>query len=177
MSRQSPTGFVFSVMFEIVAVVAVVSLLPRIDLRPTRSVSAGEEPAVSPVEAFVPPTLEYKPASGSFSSSGSFSTAPPLIESPSRPQYVEDRLDRASQKLMNSVGGAVNQVTDDWLRPQQGSFATSPQVTSPQPMPQQTSQPQSFYAARPAYEQPPRVSSQPPAAPPPGQHQRRWLKY
>ncbi len=169
MSRQSPTGFVFSVMFEIVAVVAVVSLLPRIDLRPTRSAAASQENPAMAVEAFVPSPVEYRQASGSFS------TAPPLIESPSRPQYVEERLDRASQKLMNSVGGAVNQVTDDWLRPQPSfSTTTSPQPTSPQPMP---SQPQSFYAARPAYEQPPRVSSQPPAnSPPPGQ-QRRWLKY
>ncbi len=162
MSRQSPTGFAFSVMFEIVAVVAVVSLLPRIDLRPTRSAAASQENPAMAVEAFVPSPVEYRQASGSFS------TAPPLIESPARPQYVEERLDRASQKLMNSVGGAVNQVTDDWLWPQQ------PQIP---PSASQAMPPQPTYAARPAYEQPPRVSSQQPAVPPPTGQQRRWLKY
>jgi hypothetical protein len=45
-------------------------------------------------------------------------TSPPIIEAtPASSQYVEQQLDRASQRLLNSVGGAVNQASQDWLRP------------------------------------------------------------
>src|SRR6185437_2448778 len=40
MSRQSPMGFVFSMVIEIAAVVAIVSFLPRVDLRPTATAAA-----------------------------------------------------------------------------------------------------------------------------------------
>jgi hypothetical protein len=42
MSSKNPISFAFSVLFEIAAVVAIVSVLPRINLRP--SVSANQSP-------------------------------------------------------------------------------------------------------------------------------------
>src|SRR4051812_27477734 len=44
MSRQSPTGFLFSMVFEIAVVVAIVSFLPRVDLRPRAEASGAVPP-------------------------------------------------------------------------------------------------------------------------------------
>src|SRR5687768_8514146 len=56
MSRQSPTGFVFSMVVEIAAVVVIVSFLPRVDLRPAATAADDNysqrrkvEPALSPL--------------------------------------------------------------------------------------------------------------------------------
>ncbi|MBW8884398.1 MAG: hypothetical protein JF612_06375, partial [Planctomycetia bacterium] len=54
MSRHSPTGFGFSVLLEVAAVVAIVAFLPRVDLRPRAAsaftqdiaTSRGQAPAV-----------------------------------------------------------------------------------------------------------------------------------
>src|SRR5207253_4724047 len=130
MSRQSPTGFGFSILLEIAAVIAIVAFLPRIDLRPplmsqndqvTVQSSPGQaqaaEAEISPVgwtaldirngEATraasyyeqATPKLSSPPSTGSFSTQA----APPLIDNNRPdPKYVEDRLDRASQQLVNS---------------------------------------------------------------------------
>ncbi len=144
MSRHSPTGFGFSILLEIAAVVAIVAFLPRVDLRPsvasafTQDIAtvAAQTPttdaSVSPVgwtaldirngEA-TRPTSYYERATNQSSSSpptGSFSAppAPPFIETNRPdPKYVEDRLDRASQQLVNSVGSAVTTAANDWLPP------------------------------------------------------------
>ncbi len=42
MSRSSPTGFAFSILFEIAAVVVIVSFLPRVDLRPLAAAVSGQ---------------------------------------------------------------------------------------------------------------------------------------
>ena len=182
MSRSSPTGFAFSILFEIAAVVVIVSFLPRVDLRPLASAVAGQSPtqpsfhsnppvdaAVSPV-AWTTPSIRREPAghetsyyerhtanSGSRPTqapAGSFPVqpAPPLIELEQqrvdipqraevsqRPEYVEQRLDRASQQLVNSVGTAVTNAADNWLRPPpatQPGFRRQPTIPTPtQPRP------------------------------------------
>jgi hypothetical protein len=174
MSRSSPTGFAFSILFEIAAVVVIVSFLPRVDLRPLASAAAGQGPAppafhanepvdsaVSPV-GWTTPGASREPAGRETSyyerhaspngarptALGSFpvQSAPPLIELETqrtevsqRPEYVEQRLDRASQQLVNSVGTAVAGAADHWLRPPPGSqpsFRRQPAISTPtQPRP------------------------------------------
>jgi hypothetical protein len=119
MSSKNPISFGFSVLFEIAAVVAIVSVLPRINLRP--SVSANQ----SPLETLPLQTTDLRiqspqPWTDNLRSvdQRSAQSSPPVIEAtPASPQYVEQQLDRASQRLLNSVGGAVNQASQDWLRP------------------------------------------------------------
>jgi hypothetical protein len=137
MSRQGPFGFGLSVLFEIAAIVAIVSLLPKFDLRPSASAEAGSLPAVEQPNVISPvgwmgmerprdfesrPAANYPPQIASSPSvapaGGSFPTreASPLIEvEAQRPQYVEQRLDRASQRLVNGVGTAVADA-HNWLR-------------------------------------------------------------
>src|SRR2546423_15389999 len=115
MSRHSPTGFGFSILLEIAAVMAVVAFLPRIDLRPSaasafsQEVAAGggqppaADAAISPVgwtaldirngEA-TRATSYYEQATSTTANApvaGSFSTqtAPPLINNRPDPKYVE----------------------------------------------------------------------------------------
>src|SRR5437763_13789420 len=51
MSRQSPTGFLFSIVFEIAIVVAIVSFLPRVDLRPLGEASGAVMPQAAIAQA------------------------------------------------------------------------------------------------------------------------------
>src|SRR5262245_59216068 len=60
MSRHSPTGFGFSVLLEVAAVVAIVAFLPRVDLRPSAASSAFSQDTAAdrvqiPAEAPVSP--------------------------------------------------------------------------------------------------------------------------
>jgi hypothetical protein len=169
MSRHSPTGFGFSILVEIAAVIAIVAFLPRVDLRPSAAsaaftqdiaVAARQTPitdaSVSPVgwtaldirngEA-TRPTSYYERAATQTSSNlsaGSFSgpTAPPFIETNRPdPKYVEDRLDRASQQLVNSVGSAVTTATNSWLPPPKPQPPTPNTVQRPRVGQTTTSQP------------------------------------
>lgn len=168
MSRQSPTGFGFSILLEVAAVVAIVAFLPRVDLRPSGALqsnfssmqfSGGQaqaaEAAVSPVgwtaldirngEA-TRATTYYEPATAPSSSvppGSSFPTqpAPPLIDTyRPDPKYVEDRLDRSSQQLVNSVGSAVNNAANTWLTPVKPQPSNSTTIRGPRTG-QTTSQP------------------------------------
>jgi hypothetical protein len=165
MARSSPAGFAFSILFEIAAVVAIVSLLPRVDLRPTASASQSFGPSSD--ASFNSPVIETPPWADNrrpFDSPRPF-TAPPLIEDNlSRPQYVEQRLDRASQQLLNSVGGAVNHAAEEWLRPK--PFSENPTSNPPE------------IAARPIItSQPSRHQPQQQPTNPRDQQPRRWLRY
>lgn len=195
MSRQNPAGFAFSMLFEIAAVVAIVSLLPRIDLRPSVSASQSfEAPAARGFES--PPVIETPRwvESSRTNAATPVPTAPPLIDAGSaRPQYVEQRLDRASQQLLNSVGGAVNNAAGEWLRPAPVPMASTvnypltqqslaqqsvtPQSVTPQSLAQQHFAPQPEVAARPIVNQPsPWAVRQQPTNQRPSE-QRRWLRY
>lgn len=124
MSHKNPISFGFSILFEIAAVVAIVSVLPRIDLRP--SAAASQTPVYPVMNKATGKTESY--ASWPRTSWGNNAQSSPeqhVIEaSPKSPQYVEERLDRASQQLLNRVGGAVNQASDDLFR---GAPARAPQ--------------------------------------------------
>src|SRR5262245_51499679 len=54
MSQQSPTGFAFGILIEIAAVVGIVSLLPRFDLRPANSAAADQTPPPAPDSSVTP---------------------------------------------------------------------------------------------------------------------------
>jgi hypothetical protein len=166
MSQQSPTGFAFGILIEIAAVVGIVSLLPRFDLRPANSAAADQTPPPAPDSSVTPigwnepvrenvaarPTSYYQrqtpvttapireaPAFQSPTREELVRMAPPLIEvDANRPQFVEQRLDRASQSLVNSLGTAVTQAADSWRRdvPQ----PTIPGPASRQPPGQQQTQ-------------------------------------
>jgi len=153
MSRQSPIGFVFSMVVEIAAVALIVSLLPRVDLRPAAvATNAVSDPAISHVGWTMPQSIAANPPSRETSyyerrspqaapvSSPPSQPAltlprrepPPLIEvDPARTGYVEQRLDRASQQLVNSVGSAVAQAAGDWLPPPPNTLSPSMQPSGP----------------------------------------------
>jgi hypothetical protein len=157
MSRRSPTGFVFSVAAEVIAVVFIVSVLPRVDLRrsagasPTSSDRVSRQSEASPLLTAVQnwptagenrqesPTHETsyyqrRTQPASLPSAGRDLPArepPPLIAvDPGRPDYVEQRLDRASQGLVNSVGSYVSQAANDLLQVQPPAAGATP---APQP--------------------------------------------
>src|SRR5262245_24400114 len=126
MSRSNPAGFFLGVVIEVVAVVFIVSLLPKVDLRTT----TATEPIVTAAQTnYVPATPLASGApeprwqklpqetsyyqrhaaaanSDSFGSENAFSRQPPpqIAVHPDRPGFVEKRLDRASQGLVTSVG-------------------------------------------------------------------------
>ena len=137
MSRHSPTGFAFSMLIEIAAVVIIVSLLPRVDLRPRVSAAPPGNTAASPptepgtpslLTSFQRPPADSRP-----------SLAPSLVETPPlNPQDVERRLDRASQQLVNSFGSTVSSVASDFaeaIRPTLTPQSTWPGLSQPSPVP------------------------------------------
>jgi hypothetical protein len=158
MSRNNPLGFAFSLVVEIAAIVAIVSFLPRIDLRPAASAadtssglvnvgrSGAPESTVSHVGWTTPdgrelarPAAEtsyYQRRTGQSSATDAVGNSlpqrepPPLIVAdPRAPGYVEQRLDRASQQLVNSVGSAVVNAADEWINYQQPT--ASPRLSFP----------------------------------------------
>jgi hypothetical protein len=163
MSRQNPFGFAFSTIIEIAAIVVIVSFLPRIDLRPKATASDVAPPQASygqPMDAMpnvsragwtspnrisaVPASretsyYERRPQQTAFnapSASPSRPEAPPLIDlDPSRANYVEQRLDRASQQLVNSVGSAVANAADNVLSYQRPATPTYSESLSQTPLP------------------------------------------
>src|SRR5262245_55575859 len=127
MSRPSSGGFVLGFAAEIAIVVAVVSLLPKIDLSGGRSLPAAD----------LPPTLVSQPLETSYyeqrasnpppapreqalkrSQPPALREPPPLIAvDPSRPAFVERRLDQASQGLVNRLGSYVARGAEGFQRP------------------------------------------------------------
>lgn len=192
MSRSSPTGFVFSIALEIAAVVAIVSFLPRVDLRPLATQAAepiaarasANQPgnidrAISPVSWTAPADITPALPPRETTYSERRPAAPPLIEAdPARSQYVEQRLDRASQQLVNSVGSYVAQAAG-------GLASYQPSTVSP---PSQISDSRTTFFA-PAGAAPSAIHQQQPPASSPGLFSRRqtagsfstqprpWLRY
>src|SRR5262245_17719148 len=102
MSSKNPISFAFSVLFEIAAVVAIVSVLPRVNLRPSASASQPASQAIplQMTDLRTQPQPSWINTSRSDNQPASQS-APPLIQAtPASPQYVEQQLDRASQRLL-----------------------------------------------------------------------------
>jgi len=159
MSRPSSGGFVLGFAAEIAIVVAAVSILPRINLsgrqeadNSTLAASAlretaylerpalrNEQPAAP---ASLPPRLTFIPQTPPAPSQQR--QPPPLIAvDPARPAYVEQRLDRASQGLVNSLGTYASRA-EKLLR--------EPVPANPPP---QTQTPVAPVFQRPAYTPPP----------------------
>jgi len=160
-------------LFEIAVVVAVVSVLPRINLRPT--VSASQSPLetlpLQMTDLRTPSQQSWTNASRSYDQPAA-QAAPPLIQAtPADPQYVEQQLDRASQRLLNSVGGAVNQASQEWLRPL--SPQTGP-ISTPQPS---TFPPENDYALQPPSKQTAHKTAKWPTGPQRSTEPRQWLRY
>jgi hypothetical protein len=167
---KNPISFAFSVVFEIAAVVAIVSVLPRINLRPAASASQSPAQAI-PIQTTNLQTTSPRPW---FNAGHSYEqSAPPLIEAaPASPQYVEQQLDRASQRLLNSVGGAVNQASQDWMRP------LPPQTAPIDALRPSVSPPQNDFAMQPPAKQMAHMPTRSPAATPrPTTEARPWLRY
>lgn len=209
MSRRSPTGFVFSVAAEVIAVVFIVSVLPRVDLRRTAGAALNREPAsesaATPLQ--LPQwgqTLDRQSSAQTYAQPHETSyyqrrTQPELAREPSRerditpliavdpakPGYVEQRLDRASQDLVNSVGTYVSQAATDLLQvqpppvgPQRPGQPVQPVLSSASPLPRYSSAipplPPSFPSAANSSGSFPTQSPAPAAAP---AQPRPWMRY
>jgi hypothetical protein len=133
MSKSNPLGFFVGVIVEVVAVVFIVSLLPKVDLRAT---TEHEGPSfVQPQEtsyyqrhaAAATSTLSTGPAA-------EFRSPPPLIAvDPDRPGFVQERLDRASQGLVNGVGSYVSDAASELARlPRLDERRAAPPLPTPQ---------------------------------------------
>jgi len=206
MSRQSPTGFLFSIVFEIAVVVAIVSFLPRIDLRPRAEASGAVIPQAIATQPPAPDRtitpVGWTDGSGAGQQTGSHETSyyqrpasppapeivvatpaparqsPPLLPAPpADPAYVEQRLDRASQQLVNTVGSAVSNTASNILN------YSPPPTASALPPSSSWIPPQNVAAATPAapqlnFEQP--TTTKPArrfAAESPAKSMRPWLRY
>lgn len=183
MTRPSSGGFILGFAAEIAIVIAAISILPRIDLSGGQHAPVGnaasplaslhetahferqpEPPAQErlysgssaslPNQASLPPRLSYAPQPTAEPSARR--EPPPLIAvDPNRPAYVEQRLDRASQNLVNGVGSYMTQAAERFLPP-------SPSQQMPYQPPQyQPAQPPASFAgsfatqgARPAQPRP-----------------------
>jgi hypothetical protein len=163
MSRLNPLGFVLSIIVEVAAVVFIVSLMPRIDLRPaaaepttaggtnlvSSTLNASQFPLI-PLKPDWPPAesraprlppqetsyyqrrAEAAPVQGSPAPAATTRQPPSLITvDPARPAYVEQRLDQASQGLLNGVGSYVARAAEDFVRYQPTAPPQQPIATPP----------------------------------------------
>ena len=170
MAQHSPTGFAFGMLLEIAAVVVIVSLLPRFDLRPP---AQAEERFSTPSEQRTVDQASFTTAAPSVSvSRAAFNASPPLLSNDQtalnrqkdvaeRPRLavheVEERLDRASQQLVNTLGTTAANWSSD-VR-----YAAGRPTLPPPP------------SIAPAWAGSQRPTSQPPAMETPAR--RRWLNY
>ena len=114
MSRKNSAGFATGLVAEIVVVVAVIAILPRVPLgqaAPTPAPEiADQRPSLAPPpEPLLPPIDNWRTAV----------SRPDLPQelSPANPEYVEQRLDRAGQQLVNGVAVYLSQQAEELLRP------------------------------------------------------------
>lgn len=136
MARPSSGGFLFGFVAEIAIIVAVVSLLPRVDLSggqtaadlPPRLVpqetsyyQRQPEPVSRPAAATPAPRITTQPLDTLISrppQAAELREPPPLIVvDPARPAYVEQRLDRASQGLVNGLGDYLARTAERFRPP------------------------------------------------------------
>lgn len=188
MARHNPAGFAFGMLLEIAAVVVIVSLVPRFDLRPKTEASepsAAHEPTVRAPWNLVNSTSPAHEKSATPISS-SRETNWPTFQAPSSPatgsfstiptgdvlasHEVEQRLDRASQRLVNELGNAAADLATNVIhvasRPALSTTTTPPSLPS-------------FPTTDSRHHAPQHLS---PLAPPPSrqttaQQPRRWVNY
>jgi hypothetical protein len=135
MSRSNPLGFAVTMAVEVAVVAGLVTLLPKVDLKPDSAIARPGSPyAASAEESVAVVSTGYEPAASIATHETSYyrqraaeaasdvvtnqTSAPPLInDDTSQRRYVEQRLDRSSQQLLNSVGGYVSNVVAPLARP------------------------------------------------------------
>ena len=151
MSRKSPTGFVTGLVAEIAIIAAVVSLLPRVPLGRAAPVAEGEiadeRPSLVPLpEPLPPPSDDWRTAVGR-----PVEAAIPLQLDlpPADPVYVEKRLDKAGQQLLEGVSQYLSRQAQELMQtPQQpGEQDRQPARAAPPPSftnPSQSLPPNSF---------------------------------
>ncbi len=176
MADHSPTGFAFGTLLEVAVIVVVVSILPRFDLRPP---AQAEERLSSPAPSPSASQTSFTSFSGANTTSRppfnaspvllpaepiSNLAPPPAAQSPRLAAHeVEQRLDRASQQLVNTLGTAAADWSGEFRH--QASRPTLPaqQLIAP---PQSLGPPWTGSGT-------PRVSAPVAEAP----HRRRWINY
>ena len=133
MSRKSPTGFVTGLIAEIAIIAAVVSLLPRVPLGRAAPVAheqiANERPSLVPrPEPLPPPDDDWRTA---VSRPVEPASTPQLDLPPADPAYVEKRLDKAGQHLLEGVSQYLSQQAKEVFQPPQPN--TEPVLAPPHP--------------------------------------------
>lgn len=163
MSRSNPAGFVLGIALEVGAVVLAVALVPRLDLGPPSKEATSDDVQSVPVDR----TGQGQPTPAV---TNNWRQPPRLIQvDPAQTQPIEQQLDAASQKLINSVGAYAVRATNDILQTQPVAAPpiAAPPAPSASPPPANTSQ---LSFARPAAVRP--RNSAAPAGPP-----RPWMRY
>jgi len=160
MSRSNPAGFVLGIAVEVAAIVFAIALLPRINLGPT----AGEPNAESAPLTFV---NQPQPIPQAAEVTNQWREPPRLITvDPNQSGPIEQRLDQASQKLLNTVGSYAVRTAGDIFQPEPNAGPAPPPVTNPAP--RATSQLSYFPRALKTQPQPLGASNTPP---------RPWMRY
>ena len=165
MSRLNPARWVGGLAIEIGAVVAVVMLLPKADLRPGSDAAVNLQPEIDTQQPAwwqaapdAAATSWQSPAAPIQQPAGSFATdSPPALQpafpveqtawqapgiaangagansAPLPPADVERTLDRASQDLLNGVGGYFLRQADELLAVPSNSQSKTPRPTASPP--------------------------------------------
>jgi hypothetical protein len=135
MSRKSPTGFVTGLVAEIAIIAAVVSLLPRVPLGRAAPVTQGEiadeRPSLVPLpEPLPPPSDDWRTAVGRPVEAA---IPLPLDLPPADPVYVEKRLDKAGQQLLEGVSRHLSRQAQELLQTPPTTDQTLPAPRSAAP--------------------------------------------
>jgi hypothetical protein len=115
MPAKSSAGFAAGLIAEIAVVALVVTLLPKVQLGPARgSEVADERPSLLPDQRSLPPE-RLPPVEAGWRTAVNRPESP-IDLPPADPQYVERRLDEASQQLLSGVTKVLSQHAQEVLR-------------------------------------------------------------
>ena len=118
MSKKSPAGFVTGLVAEIAIIAVVVSLLPRVPLGRAAPIApsevADERPSLVPrPEPLPPPADNWRTAVGRPVDAAA---GLPLDLPPADPVYVEKRLDKTGQQLLEGVSHYLSRQAQELLQ-------------------------------------------------------------
>ncbi len=139
MSQKSPTGFFTSLIAEVVIIAAVVSILPRVPLGRAEPVArqevADERPSLAPQFSQAPRPEPLPPPSDNWRTAVSRPVEshpqPSLYLPRADPAYIEKRLDRASQQLLEGVSGYLSRQAQELLQPEASPIGKPPAREAP----------------------------------------------
>ncbi len=122
MAKKSSAGFAAGLVAEAAVIGIVVTLLPKVQLGPASGKElADERPSLAP-ERLPPVETAWRTAVSRPES--------PINLPPADPQYVERRLDQASQQLLGGVTKILSQHAKEVMQP-----TSQPVEASPAPLP------------------------------------------